>query len=259
MSASLNFENMLNIELAFLSHGSDHFWNLIYLFVKTNIHVELLKLKTDTLLMNIKVPNTITLNLPDAVFVGLVFIVVALVISWLYGKNLKEVKETINSQVQKEVLRQIESSVSGRISTLEEIIKREYAIGETNVRYLLFSGAENPLEYQLLDARGFNIKSLKDDFDNVPLNEHVFVLDLLNSKYSEAEKDSIVNKISQRMTNKTNTTNTPIFVIYVRERLKSIENIPSEIYYLPANSKVTLIDAVVKAANISYAIRRIGK
>jgi hypothetical protein len=171
-------------------------------------------------------------------------------------KNLKEVKETINSQVQKEVTRQIESSVSGRISTLEEIIKREYAIGETNVRYLLFSGAENPLEYQLLDARGFNIKSLKDDFDNVSLNEHIFVLDLLNSNYSETEKDDIVDKISQRMKNKTNT---PIFVIYVRERLKSIENIPSEIYYLPANSKVTLIDAVVKAANISYAIRRIGK
>jgi hypothetical protein len=247
---------MLNIELAFLSHGSDHFWNPIYLFVKSNSHIELLKLKTDTLLMNIKVPNTITLNLPDAVFVGLVFTAVALVLSWLYGKNLKEVKETIDSQVKKEVTRQIESSVSGRISTLEEIIKREYAIGQTNVRYLLFSGTENPLEYQLLDARGFNIKYLKDNFDNVPLNEHVFVLDLFNSKYSETEKDSIVDKISQRMTNKTNT---PIFVIYVKERLKSIENIPSEIYYLPANSKVTLIDAVVKAANISYAIRHMGK
>lgn len=247
---------MHNIELVLLSNALHHFCPLIYPFVKTDSDIKRLNLNTDTLLMNIKVPDTITLKIPDAIFVGLVLTGVAFAISWLYGKNLKEVKETINSQVQKEVMRQIELSVSERISTLEEIIKREDTIGETNVRYLLFSSAENPLEYQLLNARGFNIKSLKGDFDDVLLNEHIYVLDLLNSNYSETEKESIVNKISQRMTNKTNT---PIFVIYVKERLKSIENIPAEIYYLPANSKVTLIDAVVKAANINYAIRRLGK
>jgi hypothetical protein len=247
---------MHNIELVLLSNGIHHFWALIHHFVKTSSDIEILKLNTDTLLINIKVPDTIILNIKGTVFVGLVLSGVVFALSWLYGKNLKEVKETINSQVQKEVMRQIELSVSKRISTLEEIIKREDTIGETKVRYLLFSSAENPLEYQLLDARGFNIKSLKGEFDDVPLNEHVYVLDLLNSKYSETEKETIVNKISQRMTNKTNT---PIFVIYVKERLKSIENIPAEIYYLPANSKVTLIDAVVKAANISYAIRRLGK
>jgi hypothetical protein len=245
---------MYRIELVLSSLNLHHFWTPIYLLANTHSDIELFKTQIDTLLTNIEMPNT--LRIPDIAFIGGVFAAVVGILKWLYGSNLKEVKETINSQVQKEVERQIEASVSKRISTLKEIIKREDDIEETNVTYLLFSGPENPFEYQLLDARGFNIRSLKGDFYDVPLNEHVYVLDLLNSNYSETEKESIVNKISQRMTNKTNT---PIFVIYVKERLKSIENIHSEIYYLAANSKVTLMDAVVKAANMSYAIRRLGK
>lgn len=249
---------MHGIDSSFLSYGLHHFWDSIYLLAKTNSDIESLKIQIESLSKaNLEIANALKDSKSVITFcfgaVGVVITALITVFKFWYGNSLKEVKETINSQVKSEVARQIKTSVSGRISTLEEIIDREDIIGTVSVEYLIPPHAIKNDDFKLLEGRGFKVTRLNNEPETVTLTSDIFVLDLLNSKYPRERREELVREIGRKIAKKNS--NKPIFVVYVKEHLEEVRNLSDAVYYLSANSKVTLVGAVVNAANTSNAFR----
>jgi hypothetical protein len=172
--------------------------------------------------------------------------------AFFYGKSLKEAKETIDTEVKSEVSRQIKRNLSGRISYLENIIEREEVIDKVNIEYLVVGINNRPIEHNFLAARGFNMSSISHYLENANLRSEVLILDLVNSRCSEPEKSQLVTDIGTKIENQYHNL---VLVIYINGRLDAITNLSRQVYYLPANSNVALIGAVVNAAHVGYALR----
>jgi hypothetical protein len=248
---------MHSIELAWSSHALYHFWTPIYLLAKTNSDVELLKAQIEFLT---KANSGMADNFGKYVsafqicFLFLTFAITTLstVGVIIYGKSLKE---TIDSKVTTEVSYQIEKSVSHRISSLEQVIDREDIIGQVSVEYLVPPDANQSNEIKLLKARGFDVKLLNVDPDKVLFNSEIFILDLFNSKYLKERQEELVRDIGERISGLES--KKPVFVIYINGYSEEAKKISNDVYWLFANSKATLVGAVVNAANTSYAIKGI--
>jgi hypothetical protein len=251
---------MHSIELAWSSHALPHFWTPIYLLAKTNSDIELLKAQVSTLsqanadmINNLKISESVFKYC--LTFIGFVIASLAAIFTFMYGKGLKEVRQEINSQVKVEVFRQIKTSVSGRISALEQIIDREDIIRQVSVEYLVPPDAKQSNETKLLKARGFDVKLLNVDPDEVLFNSEIFILDLFNSKYLKERQEELVRDIGKRISSQES--KKPVFVIYINGNSEEAKKIPDDVYCLLTNSKATLVGAVVNAANTSYAIKDI--
>jgi hypothetical protein len=188
---------MHSIELAWSSHALHHFWTPIYLLAKTNSDIELLKAQVSTLsqanadmVNNLKISESVFKYC--VTFIGFVIASLVAIFTFLYGKGLKEVRQEINSQVKAEVFRQIKTSVSGRISALEQIIDREDIIGKVSVEYLVPPDARTNEDIKLLKARGFEVKPLNGNPEKISPGSDIFILDLFNSKYPKERKEELV-------------------------------------------------------------------
>jgi hypothetical protein len=251
---------MYRIELVLSSLSLHHFWTPIYLLAKTNSDIELLKTQVTTLSQaNADLVNN--LKISESVFkycltfIGFVIASLAAIFTFLYGKGLKEVRQEINSQVKAEVFRQIKTSISGRISALEEIIDREDIIKKVSIEYLSSPDATKN-DIKLLKARGFiKIKVLDENPEKFSPNSDIFIMDLLNSKYTKERKEELVRILGQKIA--TSCAGETVFVIYVEGHLDEVKKISDNVYFLPANSKSTLVGTVVNAANTSCAIKGI--
>jgi hypothetical protein len=163
--------------------------------------------------------------------------------------------QIIDSEVQTEVKRQIKKKVLDKIIYLEKIINLEEVIGSVQVEYLIPGGTKSPIEHELLNARGFKMNPPVYDPAKVLLTTEIFVLDLVNSAYSQDKKsqEDLVIEIANKIAN--HEFYRPIFVVYVNgKRLDAIDSLPAEVYCLPANGKVALIGAVVDASHTSHAL-----
>jgi hypothetical protein len=249
---------MRSIELAWSSHALLHFWTPIYVLAKTNSDIELLKAQVSTLSQaNADMVNN--LKISESVFkycltfIGFVIVSLVGIFTFLYGKGLKEVRQEINSQVKAEVFRQIKTSVSGRISALEQIIDREDIIGQVSVEYLVTPDAKQSNEIKLLKARGFDVKLLNGDPDRILFDSEIFILDLFNSRHTRERQEELVRDIGKKISSQES--KKPVFVIYINGYSEKAKKISNDVYWLFANSKATLVGAVVNAANTSYAIK----
>jgi hypothetical protein len=253
------------IELASLSYALNLLWHPNNLLAKAspaevealNSQIELLKLSLDTTTQFNKQMADSFRNYVSAIqvcfaFLGFGTAALSGVAAFFYGKSLNEARQTIDAEVKSEVSRQIQTSISGRINYLEDIIEREEVISKVNIEYLVPRGNSIPPEYHFLEARGFKINSIGYNCDNTKLESEVLVLDLVNTKTSESEKPQLVLEIGKKIAGQNQK---PVLIIYINGHLDVIHQLSQEIYYLPANSKVALMGAVVNAANISYALR----
>jgi hypothetical protein len=251
---------MSGIDLVLSNEAVHHFWTPIYLLAKINSDIELLKAQIEFLTKaNSGMADSFGKYI-SAIQIGFIFIGFCTAFlgglgTFLYGKSLKEATQIIDSEVQLEVKRQIKKKVSDKIIYLEQVIDLEKVIGTVNIEYLIPGGTQIPIEYQLLDARGFKMNSPSYDSAKIFLTSEIFVLDLINSKYLEDKdgQEKLVLEIADKIAK--HEFYRPIFVIYVNgTRLKAVDNLPPEVYCLPANGKVALIGAVVDASHTSHAL-----
>lgn len=191
-------------------------------------------------------------------FVTLINAVVAVILAFigiLGFRTRQEIKQSLNDMVQHEVNKQIARTVQAQVDDIDRIVQREALVGQTRVNYLLLNPSADglPTEYQLLKARGFQMAVLPFDGDRSFPNSHIIVLDLINPDITPERQDELITQIGNKVL--AMHPHPAVLVIYVRGRRAAVDAFPKAMYYVPANSRVTLIAAVTDAAQVAYALR----
>jgi hypothetical protein len=194
------------------------------------------------------------------VVVGILLAVVGVRTRQEIQQTVKEVKLSVAEQVRSEVDRQISTKVDEEIGYVKKLVGREAAIGRTQVDYVFVSGQPErfPIEYGLLDARGFQMAHFIYDPNRPWPNSHVSVLDLITPDLTHERKEALVREVANQIIQQRKQT---ILVIYVPgyPRVQSVSNLPDDINYIMSNMRGTLIGAVVDAAQISQSLRSQGR
>ncbi|MBD2428481.1 hypothetical protein [Phormidium sp. FACHB-1136] len=191
-------------------------------------------------------------------FVTLVNVAITLVVAFigiLGFSTRREIKQSLDGLVRAEVKKQLANTVKAQVEDLERIILREALVGQTQVDYLLpISPSPTPTaEYQLLKARGFQMAWMPYDPERRYGNSHVLILDLLTPDLAPERQEALITDLGQRLQH---LTRPPVLVIYVRGQSQAITDLPKALYYIPVNSRGTLLGAVTDAAQIAYALRQ---
>jgi hypothetical protein len=203
-------------------------------------------------------------------FVTLVNVAITLVVAFigiLGFSTRREIKQSLDGLVRAEVKKQLANTVKAQVEDLERIILREAVVGQTQVDYLLpISPSPTPTaEYQLLKARGFQMAWMPYDPERRYGNSHVLILDLLTPDLAPERQEAkvcIKEPLKCLFSRKTSANGcntsppTPVLVIYVRGQSQAITDLPKALYYIPVNSRGTLLGAVTDAAQIAYALRQ---
>ncbi len=193
---------------------------------------------------------TTTVNLVLVFFTAALGILGAIAI-FLYGKTLKEAKETIETQVRQEVERTISRTLKRRLDNLERVISREDIVGLVEVDYLLPTSQEMqlPLEFKLLRDRGFLIHP-RFGLNNYHPQTDVTVLDLVNANLSSEEIKSTLTRVRDRLSERS------VLVVYVMGQYPEVNELGQKTRYsTPANFTIRLIGTVVDAAYVAHTLR----
>ncbi len=193
---------------------------------------------------------TTTVNLV-LVFLTAVLGILGGIAFFLYGKTLKEAKETIETQVRQEVEQTISRTLKRRVDNLERVLTREDIVGLVEVDYLLPTNQEIalPLEFTLLRDRGFLIRS-RFGLNNYRPQTDVTVLDLVNCNFSPEEIKKTLNRLKDRLSDQS------VLVIYVMGQYPEVNELGQKTRYsTPTNFTLRLIGTVVDAAYVAHTLR----
>lgn len=172
-----------------------------------------------------------------------------------YKQTVKEIKEITNNKIdyfQQEALQQISIITKRKIEDIQKTINRESVIRKTNILYF-HTYQEQPKEYQLLKDRGFIKISPTSDLNNLEIKNTILVLDFVNSKSNDIEKDvdSLLNNLEA------NSFVNSILIIYFvghSERINQLKESKKIDYYTATNNRITLVGAAVDSAYILDSI-----
>ena len=193
---------------------------------------------------------TTTINLV-LVFLATVLGILGAIAFFLYGKTLKEAKETIETQVRQEVEQAISKTLKRRLDNLERVISREDIVGLVAVDYLLPTAQETqlPLEFTLLRDRGFIIRP-RFGLNNYRPQTDVTVLDLVNANLSSEEIKNTLTRLRDRLSDRS------VLVVYVMGQYPEVNELGQKTRYsTPANFTIRLIGTVVDAAYVAHTLR----
>lgn len=214
----------------------------------------------------------------NSAFLGFLGIIGAL-LTWFFKNSLEDAKKVTREIVRSELIEHIQPLIQEESNYLGRLLKTEQVIGDISVYYYLASkDSEKPIECDLLNARGFNVKFFNQL--NKPKRQlgDVLVVDVSNTDenvtYLKAEDESQEQKaafqaieklveasLDDLIADKTGK-NMPVIVVYVRpgkRRLTIIDNLKTEFtevkYYTSANTPVALMGWVVDSAYVAYGDR----
>ena len=210
----------------------------------------------------------------NSAFLGFLGITGAL-LTWFFKNNLEDAKKVAREIVRQELHEHIEPLIQEEVQYLERTLQVEQIVGRTSVCYYLASnGEDKPIEYNLLEARGFNIHFWNKGRQPRRRLGDVLVLDISNSPeniaYLESENESeqqkqlfteleeLVGVTLNDLLDRSLKGRVPVIVIYVRpgrKRIQSIDNLKTEFpkikYYTSANTPVALMGWVVDSAYVA--------
>ena len=193
---------------------------------------------------------TTTVNLV-LVFLTAVLGILGGIAFFLYGKTLKEAKETIETQVQREVEQTISRTLKRRIDKLERVLTREDIVGLVQVDYLLptHQPIALPLEFTLLRDRGFFVRP-QYGLDAYRPQTDVTVLDLVNCNFSPDQIKDTLTRLNDRLSDQS------VLVVYVMGSYPEVNELGKRTRYsTPANFTLRLIGTVVDAAYVAHTLR----
>ena len=205
-------------------------------------------------------------SLLNTFFAGIsIVITIVLFGAGLLGwQTLREIRNSVNMRVKQEVEERINRAVDASEDAIQRILQREGLLLDTvKVAYLVPGGSFNPTpELQLLKTRIANV-ILTTDVAGELLTSNVVVLDLKEKGWDrEGATDQdlqIANDWVSRLLNQLPPWS--VLVIYtpnsrspiVGNLLSNRQNLAQE--FLPANTKVTLLQAVESGAYVSHGLK----
>jgi hypothetical protein len=178
------------------------------------------------------------------IFVTVVGFLIAGVVGigfWLFKNTLKDARQELKQLVRGVIL--------DRERVLEEII----------VHYInLKAPGDISIEYEFLRDR-FPRIALKQFDTPIFHNANVIVLDLINNPSGKVLPDDTIRKILKDLIDNLDRQRTAIVIYYRGEQGRqsaALSELDSNIYTVPANSRITLIGSTINAAYVADTLRR---
>lgn len=216
----------------------------------------------------------------NTVFLGFLSILAG-ILTWFFKSNLDDAKEMATRMVRQELSDHIDPLIKAEANHLERTFRTEQIIGNTVVDYYLPTiPSKNPLEYGLLQGRGFlDVRLWHPERKPQGRFGSVLVLDFVNCnvltlpeiasdegeirRVGYQKRDQLVNDVIRNLVDLR--IGRPILVIYVRPgqgRIGAIDeltqNFPEDIkYYSSANTPVALMGAVIDSAYVAHSDRQV--
>lgn len=216
----------------------------------------------------------------NSAFLGFLGIIGAL-LTWFFKNSLEDAKKVTREIVRAELVEHIQPLIQEEGDYIKRLLKIEQVIGEISIYYYLASkDSKKPLEFNLLGARGFDVKFFNQSRKPKRQLGDVLVLDVSNTgenityletkdKSQEQEKafqalEKLVERSLEDLIADKTSKNMPVIVVYVRpgkRRLTLIDNLKTDFtevkYYTSANTPVALMGWVVDSAYVAYGDRTI--
>lgn len=186
-------------------------------------------------------------------------------IVYILGNNLKDARNLAQQQVRQEVSRQVAVLVKAEVEDVRRTLGRERVISTTTVDYYLPDVRSNPhtREFKGLEARGFqNVRFCKELAELRRAPGDVVVLDLENWMTSNGQKFPALVEEERENLAKAQIDplldilpDSTVLVVYIRQNLKYLYQVPKNRYILPANNPVTLVGNTADGAYVSFGDR----
>jgi hypothetical protein len=196
------------------------------------------------------------------IFVTVVGFLIAGVVGigfWLFKNTLKDARQELKQLVRGVITREIETTVGKRVAYLEQILDRERVLEEIIVHYInLKAPGDISIEYEFLRDR-FPRIALKQFDTPIFHNANVIVLDLINNPSGKVLPDDTIRKILKDLIDNLDRQRTAIVIYYRGEQGRqsaALSELDSNIYTVPANSRITLIGSTINAAYVADTLRR---
>ncbi|MBE7384513.1 MAG: hypothetical protein F6J95_024245 [Leptolyngbya sp. SIO1E4] len=215
----------------------------------------------------------------NTVFLGFLGVVGGL-LTWFFKSNLDDAKEMATRMVRQELSDHIEPLIKAEANNIQRTFRTEQIISNTVVDYYIpIPPTQDPLEYHLLQGRGFlDVRLWHPDRPPQGHFGSVLVIDFVNCslltlpelispegdvrKVGYEKRDQLVNNTIQGLIDLR--IGRSVLVVYVRPgqgRIAAIDqltqNFPEEVkYYSSANTPVALMGTVVDSAYVAYGDRQ---
>ena len=166
---------------------------------------------------------------------------------------LWELSRRVNTKVERLVTEKLDRSIKGRIETLEKIMRRENAVGFSQIAYVrpLEKDYHLPSAFYLLQDRGFSSVEFSESLAYVKEQDHVVVLDLENVDISD---DRAVTKYLEEARHKLG--DEQFCVVFVKGQSNAVRSMLRAWDHLGvANLPLTLISACVDAVHLTYSLQ----
>ncbi|NJM66678.1 MAG: hypothetical protein HC851_13950 [Acaryochloris sp. RU_4_1] len=188
---------------------------------------------------------------------GAVGTVIAIVIAFVFGKNLEDAKKVARESIRQGVDSHVTTLVQAEVENIRRTLQRERVIGNTIVNYYLPNSLQPPREFTLLKARGFRDVHFPEDLqqlqsrmaDVVVLDLENWLTTLLETRRDDAAKAQIDTLLTQLP-------RSTVLVVYIRRQLPYLYSVPKDHYITAANNPVTLIGMVADAAYVVVGDQR---
>jgi hypothetical protein len=174
------------------------------------------------------------------------------ILTVLFGKSLKEAKDTAKAAVTRQVEERMAAIADNRVEAVRRSLDRESVVDRARVAYWLLAGNDPPREFEALLTRGFEVEFCSQSRRQ---NADVMVLDLNNwcdeqgQKFAVLPNDEQIRQVKRQVDLiLERATRTAVLVVYVAKRFDYLDEVGRDRLVAPTNNPVTLVGTVVDAA-----------
>lgn len=201
----------------------------------------------------IQTVNSILLAIP--ILLG----ILGVVGTFFYGKTLNDAKkrlkedvDIIERQIKEQVNEIVAERIGRRVDYIQRIVEREQVVDFISVEYFLPRNSQPPIEFNLLKHRGFRSVIFRYQVADIDRKSQVVVLDLENYQCNDDQVKDFLEQMVNHLSSHS------ALVIYRSEYSPAINEFKKNKkmeYYHSANSRISLMGAVVDAAYVVDGLR----
>jgi len=197
--------------------------------------------------------KTFVSTMKDGVyFVGILSGLGIAILTFLFGKSLKEAKDTAKAAITNQVEERMAAIADHRIAVVRRSLEREGVVDRAQVMYWLLAAQSPPRELDLLETRGFQVQFCAQPQRGRDVD--VVVLDLNNWCDSQGQMFAVLSpqekeqQVRRQVDLVRSATAQAAVVVYVAGRFDYLDEVGRDRLVAPTNNPVTLVGTVVDAA-----------
>jgi len=197
--------------------------------------------------------KTFVSTMKDGVyFVGILSGLGIAILTFLFGKSLKEAKDTAKAAITNQVEERMAAIADHRIAVVRRSLEREGVVDRAQVMYWLLAAQSPPRELDLLETRGFQVQFCAQPQRGRDVD--VVVLDLNNWCDSQGQMFAVLSpqekeqQVRRQVDLVRSATAQAAVVVYVAGRFDYLDEVGRDRLVAPTNNPVTLVGTVVDVA-----------